>query len=271
MGLSKIAPTAQPEPVTSLVTPEDLPALVEAELLTFTGINTRDALARRIHPFRADLVRKGIPVRRWPDFESTLRKYDELLKNEAVVMIKAEIKQDSENENRNVPIGMAYLRLPKSKQSFSGPKGAKETALEIHKKYVKPTLKGLSTLISGSEADGTDYTFWRMFVKEVIRGRKELENDTGDELLFVHPAYRGIGAGGALLRHCIELSKKLGPDSTKGIPMLLESTLDATPMYIRSGFREFLRGRVAYGGEMYDWPVMLLEPDDESADGSMES
>ena len=78
-----------PETTISRVTPEDLPALAESELLSFSGTDSSQALARRLHPFRANLVRSRISVPRWPDFPSTLKRYAGLLQDERNIVVKA--------------------------------------------------------------------------------------------------------------------------------------------------------------------------------------
>ncbi|KAL5504933.1 hypothetical protein ACEPAH_7596 [Sanghuangporus vaninii] len=271
----------KPKPIIiSRVSPEDLPVIVESELLSFTGIASEEALARRLHPFRADLTHARIRVPLWPDFLPTLRRYGKLLKDERNVMLKAVTRAQREdgkeirlNTVRHVIVGMAWLRLP-SLPNVGGRKSMK-VVKDLTIPYISKTLDRLENTLY-SEADGTDFIFLGTFKAEVLRARREVENQilqnrpyASLELIFVHPAHRGTGAGAALLSSCIEIAESYSiAGSDAGLPILLESTCAATPLYARFGFREVYRSRIKYGGNIYEWPVMLREPTGKDRKGS---
>ncbi|KAL5483473.1 hypothetical protein ACEPAI_8704 [Sanghuangporus weigelae] len=260
------------KPIISRVSPEDLPVIVESELLSFTGIASEEALARRLHPFRADLTRAQVRVSLWPDFLPTLQRYRTSLKDERNVMLKAVTRAQREdgkenrlNTVRHATVGMAWLRLPSPPDA--GGRNSMKVVKDLTIPYVSKTLGRLENMLY-SGADGTDFVFLGAFKAEVLRARREVENQNlknrpyaSLELIFVHPAYRGSGAGAALLSSCIEMAESYTvTGSDTGLPILLESTCTATPLYARFGFREVYRSRIKYGGNNYEWPVMLREP-----------
>ncbi|EJD08457.1 uncharacterized protein FOMMEDRAFT_151320 [Fomitiporia mediterranea MF3/22] len=232
-----------------------------------TGTNPDDAVAGRMYPFRADLMRRGIPPRRWPDFDSTLRRREETLNDKKTVMIKAEITVNSKDGSRNVPIGMAVLRLPEFGQSPVASRSSNMFAVGVHKVYLKPILGKLSKQLTGFKVDGTDLSFLKTFLAEVHRGRVEVGSDLLHgkphallEVLFVHPAYRRLGAGTALLQHCFALAKvpaENGPSI--GLPIISEASSTTMPLYLRLGFRDIMHRRMGYGRETFEWSVMLRE------------
>ncbi|KAL5532286.1 hypothetical protein ACEPAF_5855 [Sanghuangporus sanghuang] len=278
---SKDEVQVKPKPtIISRVSPEDLPVIVESELLSFTGIASEEALARRLHPFRADLTRAQTRVPLWPDFMPTLQRYGRSLKDERNVMLKAVTRARREdgtknrlNTVRHVIVGMAWLRLP-SPPNVGG-RNSMKVMKDLTIPYISKTLDRLENTLY-SEADGTDFLFFCSFKAEVLRARREVENQilqnrpyASLELIFVHPAHRGTGAGAALLSSCIEIAEFYSTTgSDAGLPMLLESTCAATPLYARFGFREVYRSRIKYGGNIYEWPVMLREPTGKDRKGS---
>ncbi|KAL5521130.1 hypothetical protein ACEPAG_9052 [Sanghuangporus baumii] len=278
---SKDAVQVKPNPIISRVSPEDLPVIVESELLSFTGIASEEALARRLHPFRADLTRARIRVPLWPDFLPTLQRYGKSLKDERNVMLKAatrarreDWRENGSNTVRHVTVGMAWLRLPSPPNA--GGRNSIKVVKDLTVPYVSKALDRLeNTLYSG--ADGTDFAFLGAFKAEVLRARREVESQSLQnrpyaslELIFVHPAYRRTGAGAALLSSCIEMAESYTvTGSDAGLPILLESTCAATPLYTRFGFREVYRSRIKNGGNNYEWPVMLRDPTGKDRKGPL--
>lgn len=184
------SPSSYSSPLVSRVCKADLPSLVEAELYTFSGTDfDKDRLARRIHPFHPDLIRKGIPAHRWPDFVPTIQRREKALKNKQVVMIKAEVIIHSQEESimevdgeesmgHKIAIGMAWFSLPKIVPLPVTSQRHLASIPKLSGMYLRPDLDRLEAILWPEEnADGTDYTFLKLFKVEVACARKEVARD----------------------------------------------------------------------------------------------
>ncbi|KAH8116691.1 hypothetical protein DFH11DRAFT_1505314 [Phellopilus nigrolimitatus] len=250
------SPSSLPGIVTvSKVSSADLPALVEAELLSFNGLGDGDARARTLHPFRADLIRAGISPHCWPDFAPTVRSRKRTLREARALLFKAELaggdgagNGGGEASDLTVVAGMAWLTPPARLVEQKGGRASK-----LWESHLRPTLDRLGAVFwPEGQADGTDMEFKRIFYGEMARARQEVLKGR-DELMYTHPSHRQRRVGASLLAHCIALA-----DAAR-LPLLLESSPSGTPLYMRFGFTEVYRSRVEYRGEVFEWPVMMRE------------
>ncbi|KAH8110142.1 hypothetical protein DFH11DRAFT_1514638 [Phellopilus nigrolimitatus] len=241
--------------IVSKVSSADLPALAEVELLSFTGADDADKHSRTMYPFRADLIRAGIPPRCWPDFAPTVRSRERTLREGRALLFKAELSGGDgegigggENGDATVIAGMAWLTPPARLVEREGGRASKLWA-----SHLRPALDRLGAVFwSEGEAYGTDMAYMRIFLGERARARREVLKGR-DELIYTHPSHRRRRVGATLLAHCIVLA-----DAAR-LPLLLEASVSGVPLYRHLGFTEVYRSRVEYRGKVFEWPVMMRE------------
>ena len=82
-------------------------------------------------------------------------------------------------------------------------------------------------------------------------------------MFFVHPDYQGRGVGSVLLKHAIKVCTEMK------LPMILEATPDAVPLYERHGFVKLKNIDMEYDGTKFSLYLMRREldlpPDSTSA------
>jgi hypothetical protein len=156
-----------------LTTPSDLPDLAECELFTlsgaFTNENTnasgRHVLPRLLFPFREPLVRAGIPPRRWPDYESTIRRRAADMRNGAVFFTarwsdSSSSSSDEGSESVSAkgdgtgrPVGMIRVTLPKSEMEAR--RRGRKLKERVLNDVVHPVVEGVRSRVWGG-ANGED-------------------------------------------------------------------------------------------------------------------
>jgi predicted N-acetyltransferase YhbS len=75
-------------------------------------------------------------------------------------------------------------------------------------------------------------------------------------LLFASTTYPRSGIGSVLLKHIIDLA------NAAHLPLILESTQIAKPLYAKNGFEVVKHSRIEGRGpeDVVEWPVMVREP-----------